>query len=539
VTVSRRELLALLASTPLALPGCRRSGRELPGSIRGGSLQVGHRLRDATVERASGPPVRVKVAIVGAGPSGLSAAWRLERLGERDFVVLDLEGQAGGTSTYGTDGVVPHPWGAHYVPVPTRDNPALTALLREMGALSGNDEDGDPRAKEELLVRAPEERVFAGGRWHEGLFPHAIARPDDEAELSRFQKDVDRWVAFRDSRGRRAFTLPMRRSSDDAEVTALDRTSAAEWLDQRAFTSRLLRWYVEYACRDDYGSTLQNTSAWAMMFYFCSRVPAPHEESEPFIAWPEGNGRIVQHLAGIAGKRLRTGMLVTDVVPGEDGVDVSALDAASGTLTHYRADAVVLAVQKFIVPRILRPWREKPPGHLAAFSYGAWWVANVHLKRRPESHGFPFAWDNVLYDSRSLGYVVATHQRLSDYGPTVWTYYQPMCGSDPALERQRLAEMTHADFAAEVFGDLDRAHSGLHDAIERVDVWRWGHAMARPTPGFIWGAARKKAREPFGRVHFAHSDLSGLGLFEEAQDHGVRAAEEVLRGLGREVETLG
>jgi hypothetical protein len=89
-----------------------------------------------------------------------------------------------------------------------------------------------------------------------------------------------------------------------------------------------------------------------------------------------------------------------------------------------------------------------------------------------------------------------------------------------------------------VVSDLERAHEGLRDAIERIDVWRWGHAMVRPTPGLIWGQARKKALEPLGRVHFAHSDLSGVGLFEEAQDHGVRAAEEVLRAAGRSFESL-
>jgi hypothetical protein len=36
-------------------------------------------------------------------------------------------------------------------------------------------------------------------------------------------------------------------------------------------------------------------------------------------------------------------------------------------------------------------------------------------------------------------------------------------------------------------------------------------------------------------LHFAHSDLGGLALFEEANWHGVRAAEQVLAGLGRPV----
>lgn len=504
----------------------------------GGSANVGHRLREASVERATGESQRVKVAVVGSGPSGLSAAWRLERAGLKDYVVLELESQPGGTSTYGTDGVVPHPWGAHYVPVPTSANRALVALLDEMGALDARGPDGEPRGREELLVREPEERVFVDGRWHEGLYPSAIASPEDLAELERFQQEIARWVRFRDARGRRAFALPLRHSSDDAEVTALDKLSAERWLAERGLNGAILRWWVEYACRDDYGLSLSDTSAWAMLFYFCSRVPAAGVESAPFIAWPEGNGRIVRHLAGVVGSRLSTGQLVADVVPGESEVELSVFDVGAGRLRRVVAEHVILALPKFVVARVLRPFRESPPTHLGAFEYGAWWVANLHLRRRPKSRGYGPAWDNVIYGGASLGYVVATHQRLEDHGPTVFTYYQPLVDHDPRVARERLLGMDHPAFCAEVMRELEPAHDGLSEAIERIDVWRWGHAMVRPRPGFIWGPERRKAAEPMGRVHFAHSDLSGVGLFEEAQDHGIRAAEEVLLAQGRTFESM-
>jgi hypothetical protein len=64
----------------------------------------------------------------------------------------------------------------------------------------------------------------------------------------------------------------------------------------------------------------------------------------------------------------------------------------------------------------------------------------------------------------------------------------------------------------------------------------WARSMVRPVPGFLWGTARQEAQQPVnGSLHFAHSDLGGLALFEEANWHGVRAAEAVLRGLGRDV----
>jgi protoporphyrinogen oxidase len=497
-------------------------------------MAVCHRLRDATLERASGPTLQVEVAVVGAGVSGLSAAWRLQQLGERRYVVFDVEQTVGGTSAYGTDGVVPYPWGAHYVPLPGADNPGLLRLLAEAAVLQPTAEP-----HERQLVRAPEERLFCAGRWHAGRFPWALASAADREQLRRFEREVSSWVNWRDARGRRAFTLPMRRCSTDPEVTSLDQMSAARWLDQRAFDSPWLRWYIEYGCRDDYGLLLGDTSAWAMLFYFAARVPPGGSQSEPLLTWPEGNGRLVRHLAQASTTRLKTGQLVTDLVPGAEYAGLCVLDVATHTLRRYRARQVIVAVPRFVVPRILRPWREKPPAHVAEFSYGAWLVANLHLRRRPRSRGFPLAWDNVILDSPALGYVTATHQALSDYGPTILTYYHALTDSDPRVARQRLASLEHAQITEAILTDLEPAHDQLEADLDRIDVWRWGHAMIRPTPGFIWGGSRRRAAQPLRNVHFAHSDLSGLALFEEAFDRGVGAAEAALRRLGREVPALG
>ena len=50
-------------------------------------------------------------------------------------------------------------------------------------------------------------------------------------------------------------------------------------------------------------------------------------------------------------------------------------------------------------------------------------------------------------------------------------------------------------------------------------------------PGTFTSPARRDAQRARGRLHFAHSDLSGVALFEEAFFHGFRAAGEVLAAL--------
>jgi hypothetical protein len=168
----------------------------------------------------------------------------------------------------------------------------------------------------------------------------------------------------------------------------------------------------------------------------------------------------------------------------------------------------------------------------ASFVYGSWMVANLTLSKRPNDRGFPLAWDNVIYGSPSLGYVVSTHQQGADRGATTFTYYRPYPSDDPRRTRMELLDKTWESWVADIFDDLRRAHPDIVECVDRVDVMVWGHSMVRPRPGFLWSEALRNAGRSGRRVHFAHTDLSGVSLFEEAQDWGIQAAEGVMRDLG-------
>lgn len=532
---TRREFLlgtAGLAATGIA---CRRAPATPPigGSIVGPSHALGHRLRAGF--RPS--PARVEktgVAILGGGISGLSAAWAFERAGLRDFVVLELEDAAGGTALSGENAVSRYPWGAHYVPVPPPDNRPLVALLEEVGAVSGRDAAGRPVYAEHVLCRDPQERIFFRGQWYEGLYPRVAASPSDVAQLEAFEGEMRRWSTWRDARGRRGFAVPREHGSDDDAVRALDRGSMDAWLREKGFTSERLRWFVEYACRDDFGASLRQTSAWAGIHYFAARLDEPGDEAAEFLTWPEGNGRLVHHLAGVAGgKRLRTGALVTDVVPHNRGVDVTYFDAHAREPVTLRAEHAVFALPRFLAGHLVAPWRESPPTFLRETTYSSWLVANLTLRDRPLSRGFPLAWDNVLYGSSSLGYVVATHQEGRDVGPTVLTYYIADTSDDVRAARQKMLDTRWEQWVETILADLAPAHPGLRELVERVDVMLWGHAMVRPRPGFCFSDARAASATPLGRLHFAHTDLAGMALFEEAQHFALRAAEAILRERGQ------
>ncbi len=528
MNLTRREILRIFLGAPFALTACRSSSPKFPeGQIVGQSATLGHILRENRSFDVSPENWENKrVAIIGGGIAGLSAAWKLKKQNFNDFVLLELEKEVGGTSVSTKGEPVSYPWGAHYLPVPFQENTELISLLEEMSLVEGRGAGGEVAVKEQFLCREPEERVFYKGRWYDGLYLTVGASDEDKRQFAEFQRQIDTWVNWRDGKGRRAFAVPLANCSDDAVVTSLDKISFADWLRQNGFTSERLHWYCDYATRDDYGLKEDQASAWVGLFYFCSRVRKSGVESQPFITCPEGNGQFVNHFFDRVKDNVRKGQFVVSVVPTDKGVDVICLDGKE--LRGIHCEKVVYASPMFTAPYVIRGFRDDPPFATNEFQHNAWFVANLFLKDRPKprfAKDFPLAWDNVLYESPSLGYVTATHQKGIDYGPTVLTYYYPMC-EDPN-GRTTLFNYDWKQLADVCLTDLSRAHPDIYELTQRIDIMRWGHAMISPRPNFIWSGIREKAMKPYGNIHFAHTDLSGIALFEEAFYHGLRVAGEV------------
>ncbi len=529
---TRREILTAFLGLPFALSACKsNSANNFPeGEIVGANVNIGHLLREnRNLEVSENNWETVKVAIIGGGAAGLSTAWRFQKDNFNDFVLLELENKIGGTARSGTSNLISYPWGAHYLPVPFQENIELISLLDEMNLTEGKNQNGEIIVKEQFLCREPEERVFYKGRWYEGLYLNAGASDNDKFQLAEFQKQIDFWVNWRDKQGRRAFTLPIANCSTDAEVTSLDKISFADFLRQKGFTSERLFWYCDYATRDDYGLKLEQTSAWAGLFYFCSRVRKSGEESQSFITFPEGNGRFVNYLHDKVKDKTKLKTIALEIIPHENGVDVVCLNTETNELKGFHCEKAVFAAPIFTAKYLIPDFRQNTPEFVKEFEHNAWFVANLFLKDRPKARfakDFPLAWDNVLYESPSLGYVNATHQKGIDYGATVLTYYYPMCGEENA--RSKLFGLNWRDLADIVLTDLSRAHADIYELTEKIDIMRWGHAMVSPRPNFLWNGAREQARKPYRNIHFAHSDLSGIALFEEAFYHGIRAASEIL-----------
>jgi len=501
----------------------------LRGRIVGASHRAGHLLRDGGVPAPTGPAERADVVIVGGGVSGLSAAWRLGPAG-LDVLVLELESFLGGTSASGDDGVVPYPWGAHYLAAPNPEARAALRLLSDLSVVTGWDAAGRPRFDPRVLCHAPQERLYYHGAWFPGLVPTEALTPQEIAEVERFGEIENELLDKTGSDGRSAFQIPLDLSSRDPTLLELDRISMAAWLDRERFVTPFLRWYVRYAMLDDFGGVPEDVSAWAGLHYFAARKLRGAElAGSHFLVWPEGNGFLVKGLLRGANARLHPRALATSVSSTAPGLEVGYLDVATGEARRVAARAVILAVPAFVATRLLPSARDLG---LPRRTASPWVVANLHVER-PVDPDLP--WDSVIHDAEGLGYVDARHQVTELSERTVLTYYRAYGEPDVAATRSGLVRAPWATLGDAVLRDLAGPHPGLRDELERMDVMVWGHGMPRPRPGFL-GERPFQAPVALGpHVAWAHVDQSGMALFEEAQAHGVRAAEVIARAIGVEL----
>ncbi len=557
-TLSRRALLeGAAAAAAAALPGAAAAGLggcggappappPAPGAVLGGARMArGHRVWAPLQHAPEGiqDGDEVDVLIVGAGVAGLAAAWRLRRAGFPGSVaIVELADRIGGTATWGEGERGPYALGAHYVTMPNPENLPMRRLLHALGVITGfagvpasgpGPLAGRPRYDPAHLCLAPQERLWVGGAWSDGLWP-AVASAEDDAQKAAFDAVVARLAAAVGADGRPAFSIPTARASHDPRFRSLAARSFADWLDAQGLTSPVLRWWLEYGTRDDYGTTLAQTSAWAGLHYHCARRPDPADDRDlgtHVLTWPAGNGWLVQGLARLAETPVSTGQLVRAIDP-ETGH--CAIEDAAGALRGLRAGHVVLAVPAPVRARLVgAPTDPAVPLPTAA----PWRVAALQVSALPAGRGVGLAWDSVVYGNPDLGYISSAHQSARYGGPTVLTWYEALTG-DPRSARAPLVGARYEDERDHVLAALLPAHPDLPAVLERLDIWHWGHGTVRPTVGLHTSAAGVAALAPLarpqGRVIAAHTDLSGLSLFEEALWHGISAAEWVLaeRGLG-------
>jgi hypothetical protein len=249
-----------------------------------------------------------------------------------------------------------------------------------------------------------------------------------------------------------------------------------------------------------------------------------------------------------AGGRLRTGRVVQRIEAGRQGVTVDAWDAATDTVERWQAVNCIVALPVFVAARVVVNAPDFLREAAARTRYSPWLVANLHIERALHDRpGAPPSWDNVLYGSAGLGYVDAMHQNLQRVpGATVLTYYTAL-GDAPDARRQ-LLERPWSHWRDAIVAELSVPHPDLREKLRRMDITRYGHAMAVPVPGMLAERAifRNKTGDP--SVKWSRAAIKNMSAFElniaHINDHhsqldAFAGTELTLDGVATQVELGG
>jgi hypothetical protein len=411
-------------------------------------------------------------------------------------------------------------------------------MLAEFGIIERGASTPRPYYDETALVHSPQERLLRGGHWEENLLPMSGLPEADLAQHRKFLALIDRLHTQTGNDGRKVFSIPLTLSSQDPAWRALDAITFKQWLDREGYTSPALHWYLNYCCRDDYGAQYDAISAWAGLHYFASRDGHAENAGEgAVLTWPGGLSTLMQRMRDAITNKLghadwlAAGTAVR-VQETPAGALVTCLASSSSAYT-VQARRAVCAMPLFVVQRILpdiRSYGYDPAVH--APPHAPWMVSNFVMEGYPaEAPGEPLSWDNVVYQGKALGYVVSTHQllRVARTPRCVFTAYHALSGQTPQAAREWLTRASPEELRAEAASDLVAAYGKeFWRHARQLEITVRGHAMASPLCGYLSNRGLAALRDVDGPVLFAHSDLSGYSVFEEASWWGVAAAGRIM-----------
>jgi monoamine oxidase len=446
------------------------------------------------------PTVRCRVAIVGAGLSGLSAAHRLVEAGVEDLVVLEAKPVAGGRALREVvDGVVISRGGAWTGPTQTDVRALAAAYGVEVFSthLAGGDE-----------LRFRDGRLL-----HRG--PDVESAPEDRA------------AAVEEVRGRFAALVAQVDPAAPWACGGLDHQSLRGWLLAQEDDPETVALIEETFVRPTGADPAQVSLLSIAAYYACAGGVEEHDANTVEERFAGGAGRLPELMAQRLGGRVRTAEPVRRVVSSDGGVTLH-----TGAATVH-ADRAVLAMS----PAALRNVAFEPALPRERRLLSERWLASGMIKTSAV-YDRPF-WRESGLRGRAL--LDRPHNvTVRDDSPPdgevgiLMALSYPAAGSstytldagradDAGLRRAALL-----DALGEAFGPEARAPRLVVETDWCSDPWVGGCLGFTP-PGVLT-AHGPALRRPAGRLHWAGTETATRwpNHLNGAVDAGFRAADEIL-----------
>ncbi len=540
--LTRRQLLShglgfALVSSSSAIGYHYLKPKSASVSVRYPGMEIGHFIRDFQQKKLPVNPniIEVDTIIIGSGAAALSALWWLKKQGHEKWLLLEGPEQ-NGNNAFGQYQDLQYPTGAHYLPTPTIESDYINDLLSDIGLYQNQQYD------EASLVHAPAERLFTNTKWQNELLPEL------DTDSQRFFNQIEILQNTIGADGLKTFTIPIAKSSQDPKWLALDNITFSAWLQKNQYASDSLLWYLNYCCLDDYGQGIDQVSAWAGLQYFAARNHEKNHHTPQLLTWNNGLGNLSTRMRDWLKISPITDIKMLNRLPEtyryslfssalfikehQDFVEIHIYHQNQIHIIH--ATNAISAMPIYIANKIVHNIEQygfQAAKHMP--TYAPWLIGNFVLNSFPKEKS-QLAWDNVVYPSPALGYINSTHQGIYVAKPekTVLTSYRALDFLPADKMRNWLQKAEQAELIQLASEDLNTVYGKeFWGRVEHIELTIRGHAMASPTIGSIHNNGLKALRNHQSKLLFAHSDLSGYSIFEEAAWHGIQAAKKVLHTL--------
>ena len=445
-------------------------------------------------EGLAAKPVDADVLIVGAGLSGLSAAYHLQKAGKR-IVILEMSPHIGGrirTAAY--------PDGSH--------------------AEVGLEEFWENNAALEIFeaLKVPLETAYSSfsSFYYQGkLYPFTqdsnpafVASVLDADELKAYQE----WDAKMADLYRQLAQRPL-----SNELVALQEISFADWIRNSSGLPIKAQELVRIETEPEYATSWHKISALdgiAEWHYFSGHGLAPRHVVG-------GNQRAVQALVKAIGReRILLNQMVTQIKADDNFIEVLASDQASYRQQRFRAKYVITAIPLFRLNDIqfLPPLSAERKQAIQTQSAGAYFTAHVKVDSAASTY-WTRSGESILpiMTDSPLGVI---YEGATQPGRDALLNLL-VSGADADRFNSRLSDPDQIQEA--LLSAFDRQWPGFRQSVKQMSFYRY-----HPRAIASWPVGRSRfdrlsesLREPQGRIYFA-------GDFTE-DTHSNGASQSALR----------
>lgn len=508
--ITRREMLTMMGGaagaaaltsaawwlSPWSPRAARSPFARIPVTISGEDESVAHRVRAGHHFAIPKPSRRCDVVVVGAGISGLTAAYVMKGA---DVLVLEKEDRPGGHARKGQWKDITYGEGAAYI---SDVSGYVGTLIEELNIPL-------------KAIAGPGDAYWLNGQtvpdfWHAG----AEKLPLPASARKAFKQFAADLAGLKDMP-----PLPVEKAS--AAALHYDTVGFAALL--KPYGPEVTR-YVDLYCRSALGGPVDEVSAYWGLNFLGGEVGARYTA-------PGGNAVYGEALAKAVGsERLINRATVIRVENHGDKVWTTYVVDQEAVTVESRA--VVMATPKQFAKHVVADLPAQQKEAMSRMRYEPYMVANVLVEgavQRPAfdtwAAGAPFA-DVVIAD-------------WTDPAPgrnhAVLTAYCPLQHRDrfKLLDNQAVTDMGH-----HVVAGLDRMYPGLGRQVSEVRAFRRGHPMVCSAVGAITDL-RALVTKPHGRVFFAHSDGQMAATIEAAVWEGRKNGLLALASASRVAAMAG